>query len=294
MSIFVLKSQGIEPMIIGDLGIKNDEGIYIEVEEDNIPKKYRIEKLGGSAVINDEYMRSNTFGITLGKYFKKIAEPLDWEPIQKEKFEMLEDSSIRYDWEKVLKILEQTDNNSVYIISFEPIGEGIFNLNAKRYLKEDEIEVQDHKFKEFEENFRGMYRFEIEIPFNSLTREQIQEIRSILNKRTIRVNLDTLKTIVDKYNLKIAKERYHYVFYSKERTGFVGNNSKGIDVFNKNIDEIMTFAEATEKWGLADSTLRKLVTTDKLVEGVDYRKSGKVWLITKDAIKRVYGEPKIK
>lgn len=51
----------------------------------------------------------------------------------------------------------------------------------------------------------------------------------------------------------------------------------------------MTFSEATEKWGLADSTLRKMTTTDKLKEGIDYRKSGKVWLITNDAMERVYG-----
>jgi hypothetical protein len=56
------------------------------------------------------------------------------------------------------------------------------------------------------------------------------------------------------------------------------------------LKEIITFAEATEKWGLADSTLRKLVNTDKIKEGVDYRKSGKVWLITREAMERVYGK----
>lgn len=58
--------------------------------------------------------------------------------------------------------------------------------------------------------------------------------------------------------------------------------------------EVMTFAEATEKWGLADSTLRKLVNTDKLKEDIDYRKSGKVWIITEDAMLKIYGEPKTK
>ena len=58
------------------------------------------------------------------------------------------------------------------------------------------------------------------------------------------------------------------------------------------INEVMTFAEATQRWGLADSTLRKLATTNKLLEGLDFRKSGKVWLITRDAMKRIYGEEK--
>lgn len=64
------------------------------------------------------------------------------------------------------------------------------------------------------------------------------------------------------------------------------------EIFETSIYDSMTFAEASEKWGLADSTLRKLVTTDKLKEGIDFRKSGKVWLITKEAMQRIYGEPK--
>lgn len=292
MSIFVLKSQGIEPMLIGDLGIKYTEGIYREIEEGNIPKKYRIEKLGGSAVMNNKYMRSNTSGITQGKYFEKIEEPLDFEPIQKEKFEMLEDNSIRYDWNKVFKILKETDSDSIYMINFEQVDEDIFNLKAERYLKQDEIEVQEHPYKEYEENFKGMYQFKIEIPFKSLTSIQVKEIAEAYNNY-IRVDLSTLKDIVSKYNLEIANEKYHCVFYSKQRTtNFSGRHSKGIDVFNKNINEIMTFAEATEKWGLADSTLRKLVKTDKIKEGIDYRKSGKVWLITKEAMERIYGKLK--
>ncbi|WP_252217361.1 helix-turn-helix domain-containing protein [Clostridium sp. VAP41] len=55
------------------------------------------------------------------------------------------------------------------------------------------------------------------------------------------------------------------------------------------LDEVMTFAEASEKWGLGESTLRSTIRTDRLVEGVDYKKSGKVWLITKEAMERVYG-----
>lgn len=60
------------------------------------------------------------------------------------------------------------------------------------------------------------------------------------------------------------------------------------------LDEIMTFSEASEIWGLGESTLRSTIRTDKLKEGADYRKSGKVWLITKEAMVRVYGELKNK
>lgn len=59
---------------------------------------------------------------------------------------------------------------------------------------------------------------------------------------------------------------------------------------NININNILTFTEAAEKWNIDSSTLRKLVNTDKLIKDVDYRKSGNVWLITKEAMKKVYGE----
>ena len=57
-----------------------------------------------------------------------------------------------------------------------------------------------------------------------------------------------------------------------------------------NIKTVLTFAEASYRWGLNDSTLRKLVNTNKLQENIDYRKSGKVWLITEEAMFKIYGE----
>ena len=56
------------------------------------------------------------------------------------------------------------------------------------------------------------------------------------------------------------------------------------------LNDILTFAEAAEIWGIDSSTLRHLATKDKLKEGTDYRKSGKVWLITKEAMERLYGK----
>ena len=62
--------------------------------------------------------------------------------------------------------------------------------------------------------------------------------------------------------------------------------------WEKDIDKIFTFAEASEKWGLDSSTLRKLVLTDKVEIGEDVKKSGKTWLITGECMNRLYGEPK--
>lgn len=55
------------------------------------------------------------------------------------------------------------------------------------------------------------------------------------------------------------------------------------------LTQVFTFAEASELWNIDSSTLRHRVTSEKLIEGLDYKKSGKVWLITKGAMERLYG-----
>jgi len=58
------------------------------------------------------------------------------------------------------------------------------------------------------------------------------------------------------------------------------------------MDYMMTFSEAAEKWGLDSSTLRKLIKTNKVKEGKDYKRSGSTWLITREAMERIYGKLK--
>jgi hypothetical protein len=53
--------------------------------------------------------------------------------------------------------------------------------------------------------------------------------------------------------------------------------------------QVYTFAEAAELWHIDSSTLRHRVTSEKLIDGIDFKKSGKVWLITKSAMERLYG-----
>ncbi len=57
-------------------------------------------------------------------------------------------------------------------------------------------------------------------------------------------------------------------------------------------DGLMAFTEATQLWGLNESTLRKAIAYGKLVNGVDACKYGKQWVISMDAMKREYGQPK--
>ena len=56
-------------------------------------------------------------------------------------------------------------------------------------------------------------------------------------------------------------------------------------------DSLLSFADATDLWGLHESTLRKAVAYHKLVEGVDAQKYGKQWIVTRNAMEREYGPP---
>lgn len=55
-------------------------------------------------------------------------------------------------------------------------------------------------------------------------------------------------------------------------------------------DGLMAFSDATELWGLNESTLRKAIAYGKLVNGVDVCKFGKQWVVSVAAMKREYGE----
>ena len=57
-------------------------------------------------------------------------------------------------------------------------------------------------------------------------------------------------------------------------------------------DGLMSFADASELWGLSESTLRKAISYGKLIRGVDACKFGKQWIVSKKAMKREYGEAK--
>jgi len=53
-------------------------------------------------------------------------------------------------------------------------------------------------------------------------------------------------------------------------------------------NEMLSFGEASEIWGLESSTLRKAVAAGKLVAGEDCRKFGKQWVVLVSAMAREY------
>ena len=57
-------------------------------------------------------------------------------------------------------------------------------------------------------------------------------------------------------------------------------------------DGLMAFTDATQIWGLNESTLRKAISYGRLINGIDACKYGKQWVISTEAMIREYGKPK--
>lgn len=56
------------------------------------------------------------------------------------------------------------------------------------------------------------------------------------------------------------------------------------------INNILTVSEAAEMWGITEEAIRLAIKTRKFIVGIDYRKAGRITLITYEAMERVYGE----
>lgn len=54
-------------------------------------------------------------------------------------------------------------------------------------------------------------------------------------------------------------------------------------------DGLLALSDATELWGLNESTLRKAISYGKLKIGLDVCNYGKQWVVTKNAMLREYG-----
>ena len=92
--------------------------------------------------------------------------------------------------------------------------------------------------------------------------------------------------------LFLIKDRYGYVSQSKNCScDELFENGETVET---PFDNLMAFTDATELWGLNESTLRKAISYGKLVTGIDACKYGKQWVISTEAMRREYGSPKVK
>lgn len=114
-----------------------------------------------------------------------------------------------------------------------------------------------------------------------------------------------VKPLIDKYQmflpLKDSSELFSSVEVDVGGYGIIWNDDIDIacdelfyngEVIQTPFDGLIAFSDATQLWGLNESTLRKAIAYGKLINGIDVCKFGKQWVISSDAMKREYGEPR--
>ena len=114
-----------------------------------------------------------------------------------------------------------------------------------------------------------------------------------------------LKPLFEKYPmfapLREHPDLYHSVSVDTGGYGIIWNDD--IDIacdelyFNGTsvktpFDGLIALSDATQIWGLNESTLRKAIAYGKLINGQDVCKFGKQWVISSEAMNREYGLPK--
>lgn len=58
---------------------------------------------------------------------------------------------------------------------------------------------------------------------------------------------------------------------------------------NSVFQDLISLKDASIIWKIDDSVLRHAISSNKLIENVDVKKFGKQWVITRQAMERVYG-----
>lgn len=65
------------------------------------------------------------------------------------------------------------------------------------------------------------------------------------------------------------------------------NKKSDMDVFG----DLMAITEASKMYGTSVSTIKRKIREGVIVDGVDCKNYGKQWVITRDAMSRVFGVP---
>ncbi|MDF2608940.1 MAG: hypothetical protein K0R92_414 [Lachnospiraceae bacterium] len=133
----------------------------------------------------------------------------------------------------------------------------------------------------------------------TMNRVEIAGVFNYYDEHDLEELIAYAKNNIEEYNrqrnMKTITSRFVYLLDRAKERDFYGNalEKKYLNYNPTFLESVMTFAEATEKWGLGESTLRSMVRDNRLKEDIDYRKSGKVWLIRKDSMIKLYGAPKL-
>ena len=93
------------------------------------------------------------------------------------------------------------------------------------------------------------------------------------------------------YKVKVDKGGYA-VIWNKEIDLACDDLFYDGKIVKSKFDGLIAARDATEIWGLNESTLRKAIQYGKLKRGIDVSKMGNQWIISVEAMVREYGEPK--
>ena len=113
-----------------------------------------------------------------------------------------------------------------------------------------------------------------------------------------------MNQLFDKYRMFVDL-KYHSELYYSARVdiggyGIIWNDDIDIscdelfyngETIQTPFDGLIAFSDATQIWGLNESTLRKAIAYGKLINGQDVCKYGKQWVISYESMKREYGIP---
>ena len=90
----------------------------------------------------------------------------------------------------------------------------------------------------------------------------------------------------------LRRSRHVDTLYCAPGNAGIAEIAECVPIGTMDFDGLIAFSDATQLWGLNESTLRKAIAYGKLINGIDVCKFGKQWVISSDAMKREYGEPK--
>ena len=138
------------------------------------------------------------------------------------------------------------------------------------------------------------------------------KVKNVTPLKNYKLSVQFSEGVTKKYDVKPLFDRYEVFNNLKDEKLFnkvhVGQGGYGI-IWNDEIDlscdelyengkivktpfdNLMAFSDATELWGLNESTLRKAISYGKLINGIDVCKYGKQWVVSIDAMEREYGKP---
>ena len=123
---------------------------------------------------------------------------------------------------------------------------------------------------------------------NKNTSNNMKEVKEIEAAKLYEDETGECKEAVYKYN-----DQYYSTFADMEKICEPYDILTAEEYQNEYhiLNKVLTFAEASEKFDVAVSTLRHRQRDGRFEDG-DTRKSGSTWLVTYEAMQRLYGEQK--